>query len=938
MAKTQQRLVSTFGHGMPKGWTSSREILGGKGAGLAAMTGLGLPVPPGFTICTPVSAHYSGKGRYPQALASQVESALGRLEKAMKRGFGDARDPLLVSVRSGSRVSMPGMMDTVLNLGLNDETVEGLAESSGNWRFAWDAYRRFLAMYSDVVLGLCPPSEPNPFEKILAERKRRRGVQDDAELDADDLQAVCALSLALVHKRLGEPFPSDPEEQLWGAITAVFRSWDNDRALAYRRMQGIPDDWGTAVNVQAMVFGNLGQDSGTGVAFTRNPASGKKELFGEFLLNAQGEDVVAGTRTPEPLAHLGEVMPRIHRQLVKVAATLERHFADMQDLEFTIERGQLYILQTRAGKRTGTAALRIATDLVKERRITKEQALLQVDPEALSQVLSPVFSKREKQEALRSGRLLARGLNAGPGAATGRLVFRSEDAVEWVQRGEAVILARTETSPEDIRGMQAAEGTLTQFGGMTSHAALVARQMGKVCVAGCGDAHIDEKKSTLTVCGRKFREGDWVSLDGTTGELWADRIPTRPSDVLEVLLGNRKPGADSLHLAFQRLLRWADQTRRLDVRANADQPEQARTAIALGAQGIGLCRTEHMFFGEKKLPAMQSMILAESSRQRRAALRRILPLQRRDFEGIFRAMGSRPVTIRTLDPPLHEFLPRDPAGVRKLARQLKLPLGRVKQRIEALHEQNPMLGMRGCRLTYLVPEILEVQVTAILEAAAKLRAEGVRCQPEIMIPLVGHVAELRRHAAIVREVAEEVSRKHGRALPYLLGTMIEVPRAALTAGEIAQEAEFVSFGTNDLTQTALAVSRDDSGAFLSAYVDDGIYDRNPFASIDRAGVGRLMELASREGRATRPDLKVGICGEHGGDPSSVGFCHGLDMDYVSCSPFRLPAARLAAAQAALRQAVRTAGSKPAAKKVAKRKTAPRRKAAKPRVAAKRARR
>ncbi len=898
--RLEPRWVSPFGPGMPRGLAPSRELLGGKGYGLAEMSRLGLPVPPGFTLTTEVCTAFHRSGKYPPGLEAQVERALARLEKVMGRRFGDPANPLLVSVRSGARVSMPGMMDTVLNLGLNRETVAGLAAATGNERFAWDAFRRFVAMYGDVVLGLCDEEHGNSFEMILTRRKKRRSVQLDTELDAGDLQAVTEESLALVAERLGRPFPEDPREQLWGAIGAVFGSWSNDRAIAYRRMHNIPEDWGTAVNVQAMVFGNLGEDSGTGVAFTRNPATGAKEFYGEYLLNAQGEDVVAGTRTPRPIPELERDMPEVYRQLLKVRQLLEKHFGDMQDLEFTIERGRLHILQTRAGKRTGMAAVRIATDMVTERRISPEEALRRIDPESIAQLLSPVFSGREKEQALQEGRLLTRGLNAGPGAAAGRLVFTAVAAVEWHRRGEAVILARPETSPEDIRGMEAAAGILTQHGGMTSHAALVARQMGKVCVAGCGSAYIDPRRKRMVIGRKTLREGDWLSLDGSTGEVLEGRMQTEPSLVVRVVQGEAEPTKDGDDARFRKLMRWADKVRRLGVRANADQPDQATLAVALGAQGIGLCRTEHMFFGEEKLPAMQRMILAESPEERRAALATIQPLQRRDFEGIFRAMGSRPVTIRTLDPPLHEFLPHTEKELRALAARLDLSPAKIRRRVEALHEANPMLGTRGCRLTFLYPEILEVQVAAIMEAAATVRREGVRVRPEIMIPLVGHRDELARHRELVETIAEQVQESCGIKVPYLVGTMVEIPRAALTAGRVAEVADFFSFGTNDLTQTTLGISRDDAGAFLPEYLDRGIYERDPFVTVDEEGVGRLMRWAVEEGRATRPDLKVGICGEHGGDPTTVDFCHRLGLDYVSCSPFRLPVARLAAAQAALR--------------------------------------
>ncbi|HEX9793325.1 MAG TPA: pyruvate, phosphate dikinase [Planctomycetota bacterium] len=885
---------------MPRGRITSRELLGGKGAGLAEMTRLGLPVPPGFTLPTTICTEFSAGNRLPAGLREQMFRTVEKIGEVLDRGFGDPDRPLLVSVRSGARVSMPGMMDTVLNLGLNHSTVEGLAEDSGDDRFAWDAYRRFVAMYGDVVLGLCDEEHGNPFEAFLIREKKRHRVGEDHELPAEALRRVAESGLAYVQDRTGRPFPSSPQEQLVGAVKSVFQSWNNDRARAYRRMHGIPDDWGTAVNVQAMVFGNLGADSGTGVAFTRDPATGEKVLYGEYLLNAQGEDVVAGTRTPLPIALLEKAMPKVHRELLRLRKVLEDHFGDMQDVEFTIERGELFLLQTRTGKRTGAAAVRIATDLVKERRLKPEEALLRIEAESLTQLLAPVFSVREKDKALAAGRSLARGLNAGPGAATGRLVFTARDAVEWAARGEDVVLARQETSPEDIRGMQAARGVLTQHGGMTSHAALVARQMGRVCVAGCGDAAIDAGRKRLAAGGRILHEGDWVSLDGTTGQVVEGRIPTHESPVLKVVVGAAKPTRDGDDARFRQVLAWADRVRRLKVRANADQPDQAELAIALGAEGIGLCRTEHMFFGEEKLPAMQRMILADGPEARQAALSAILPLQQKDFEGLFRAMAGRPVTIRTLDPPLHEFLPHDDKEIRELAARLELPARQVRERVKALHESNPMLGFRGCRLTWLIPEILDVQARAIFRAAATLRGEGKTVRPEIMIPLVGHRAELAAHRTRIEAIAAEEAARSGTRVSFKVGTMIEVPRAALTAGEIAVEADFFSFGTNDLTQTVLAMSRDDGGTFLPAYVDAGVYGKDPFVSIDVDGVGRLLALAVKEGRRARPGLKVGICGEHGGDPASVELCEKLQLDYVSCSPFRLPVARLAAAQAVLR--------------------------------------
>jgi pyruvate, orthophosphate dikinase len=883
-----------------------KALLGGKGANLAEMARLGLPVPPGFTISTEVCTYYYAHGRtYPAALKAQVKEALAWLEKALGKRFGDPTNPLLVSVRSGARASMPGMMDTVLNLGLNDQTVAGLIRQSGNARFAYDAYRRFVQMYGDVVLDLKPEGkdEEDPFEVALQEKKRQRGVTQDTELDADALKELVAEFKALIRLRKGADFPEEPEAQLWGAIGAVFGSWMNQRAITYRKLNGIPDAWGTAVNVQSMVFGNMGADSGTGVAFTRDPATGENVFYGEFLMNAQGEDVVAGIRTPLPIVQLKDENGRAYGELERIRRVLERHYRDVMDIEFTIEGGTLYMLQCRVGKRTAFAAIRVATDMVRERLITPDDALRRVEPEQLSQLLRPVFDAAEKDRAGRDGRRLARGLNAGPGAATGRIVFNAEDAETRAAAGDPVILVRIETSPEDIGGMNAAEGILTARGGMTSHAALVARQMGKVCVAGCEALQIDYRAREMRVAGRTevLREGDFISLDGSTGEVFLGQMRTRPSEVVQVLVDKSlAPDAAPVYQMYAQLMRWADKARRLRVRANADQPDQCANALAFGAEGVGLCRTEHMFFGEGKIEPMRETILAETAEERRAALAKLLPLQRADFEGIFRTMSARPVTIRTLDPPLHEFLPHDEAGQRDIADALGVPVERVRARIEALKELNPMLGFRGCRLGIVYPEITEMQVRAIFEAAATVRREGVDVEPEIMIPLVGHVKELSLQADVVHRVAADVMREAGVKFRYLVGTMIEVPRGALTADEIATVAQFFSFGTNDLTQMTLGVSRDDAGRFLVPYVGEyEIYARDPFESIDRGGVGQVMRIACERGRATSPKLKLGICGEHGGDPASVAFCHELGLDYVSCSPFRVPIARLAAARATL---------------------------------------
>ena len=900
------RYIYAFGAGRKDGRADMKDLLGGKGANLAEMARLGLPVPPGFTISTEVCTYYYANHRsYPPALRAQVAAALARIEKALGRRFGDPDDPLLVSVRSGARASMPGMMDTILNLGLNDRTVQGLIRASGNPRFAYDSYRRFVQMYGDVVLGLKPESkdEEDPFEVALQEKKRARGVTLDTELDADALRELVDEFKALIRMRKGVRFPEDPHAQLWGAIGAVFGSWMNQRAIVYRKLNNIPESWGTAVNVQAMVFGNMGADSGTGVAFTRDPATGENVFYGEFLMNAQGEDVVAGTRTPLPIAALEKENRSAYAELVRIRRTLERHYRDMMDIEFTIQQRKLYMLQCRVGKRTAFAAIRIAVDMVRERLISRDEALRRVEPEQLSQLLRPIFDAREKERTVQEKRLIARGLNAGPGAASGRVVFNAEDAERRAAAGEPVILVRIETSPDDIGGMNAAQGILTARGGMTSHAALVARQMGKVCVAGCEALLIDYKARAMRITGRGevVREGDFVSLDGSTGEVFLGQIATTPSEVVRVLIERTlAPAQAPVYRLYAQLMKWADQARRLGVRANADQPDQGANALAFGAEGVGLCRTEHMFFGEGKIGPMRETILAGTVEERRAALAKLLPLQRADFAGLFRAMNGRPVTIRTLDPPLHEFLPHDEAGQREVAAALGIPFERVRERVEALHEFNPMLGFRGCRLGIIHPEITEMQARAIFEAAAEVRQAGIPVEPEIMIPLVGHVKELALQAEVVRRVAEEVMRERGTRLRYLVGTMIEIPRGALTADEIAGVAEFFSFGTNDLTQTTLGVSRDDAARFLRPYVDTfEIYERDPFESIDRGGVGALMRIASEKGRARRPKLKLGICGEHGGDPATVRFCHEIGLDYVSCSPFRVPIARLAAARAAL---------------------------------------
>jgi pyruvate,orthophosphate dikinase len=900
--------IYSFGGGKAEGNRDMKDLLGGKGAGLAEMSNIGIPVPPGFTITTGVCTAFNKEGkRLPKDVLPALRSALRKVELLVGKGFGKPQNPLLLSVRSGARVSMPGMMDTVLNLGLNDTTVEGLAKRSGNERFAWDSYRRFCAMFGDVVLGMKPErkEDRDPFEVILDRKKQALGVKLDSELPVSALKELVGEFKAEVREKKGIPFPDDPMAQLAAAIEAVFRSWDNDRAIAYRRMNGIPSTWGTAVTVQSMVFGNMGEDSGTGVAFTRNPASGENELYGEFLVNAQGEDVVAGVRTPQKIADIEASFPDIARQLEDARSKLEQHYRDMQDIEFTIERGRLYLLQTRSGKRTGLAAVRIAVEMAENKFITTREAVLRVEPSSLNHLLRPVFDEGAKKRALLAGRYLANGLPAGPGAASGRIVFFAGDAEAWREKGEQVVLVRHETSPEDIRGMAAAQGFLTAFGGMTSHAALVARQMGKVAIVGCESLSFDYEARTMTVATpqgpKTLAEGDWISIDGTDGQVIEGSVETMPSEVVQVLIEKTRDPADApVYQEFAKLLAWADQVRRLKVRANADQPDQAAVAIAFGAQGIGLCRTEHMFFGEGKIGPMREMIVAVTEAERRAALSKLLPLQREDFAGLFRAMGSRPVTIRTIDPPLHEFLPHDAEGIAALARATGKTEEHIRGRVEELDESNPMLGNRGCRLGISYPEITAMQARAIFEAACDVATEGVEVRPEVMIPLVGEKKELDHQASLVHAVAAAVFAERGRKVRYSVGTMIEIPRAALTAGRIAETAEFFSFGTNDLTQTAFGISRDDVGTVLHTYLEKDIYSVDPFVSIDREGVGELMRIAVKLGRRTRPNLKLGICGEHGGDPSSVEFCHALGLDYVSCSPYRLPIARLAAAQAALR--------------------------------------
>ncbi len=927
MAKSNKKYVYFFGGKKAEGSADMKGLLGGKGANLAEMVNIGLPVPAGFTITTEVCTYfYKHNKTYPKELEKQVKEALKKVEQIMGAKFGDPENPLLVSVRSGARASMPGMMDTVLNLGLNDETVQGLIRKTNNPRFAYDSYRRFVQMYGDVVLGLKPQKkdEIDPFELIIERKKHERGITQDIELTTEDLKELVEEFKAEIKTKTGNDFPTDPWEQLWGAIGAVFGSWNNERAKAYRKLNNIPEDWGTAVNVQAMVFGNMGDDSLTGVAFTRDPATGENEFYGEYLTNAQGEDVVAGIRTPLQIKTLKETKPDIYNQLDRIRKILEKHYKEMMDIEFTVQQGKLWMLQCRVGKRTGFAAVTMAVDMVNEKLITKEEAIRRIDPDQLNQLLRPIFDHNEKRKAIEEGRLVAKGLNAGPGAATGRVVFSAPDAEEWAKNGEKVILVRIETSPEDIRGMNAAEGILTARGGMTSHAALVARQMGKVCVAGCGDLEIDYTAQEMTIKGKNIviKQGDYISLDGTTGEVFLGKIETKPSEIIQVLIQKTLDPKDApVYLKYADLMNWADKFRKLKVRTNADTPEQSRNAIAFGAEGIGLCRTEHMFFEGDRIQAVREMILADTIEGRKSALNKLLPLQREDFEGIFEVMEGRPVTIRTLDPPLHEFLPHNDKEIQELAEIMGMPFEAVKNKIESMKEFNPMLGFRGCRLGINYPEITEMQARAIFEAACNVKKKGIKVFPEIMIPLVGHVNELKLQEKIVRRVADEVMNEMGEKIDYTIGTMVELPRACLTANEIAQVAEFFSFGTNDLTQTTFGLSRDDSGKFLPAYVEHDILPRDPFEAIDINGVGELMKIAVEKGRANRPNLKVGICGEHGGEPDSVMFCHRIGLDYVSCSPFRIPIARLSAARAVVleklsqHKAVIKKTSKPKIKKV-----------------------
>ena len=901
------RMIYYFGAKKCDGDGSMKELLGGKGANLAQMTSIGLPVPPGFTITTQVCIDYYKNGKkFPKGLEDEMRAFVKLLEKETGKKFGDHHKPLLVSVRSGARDSMPGMMDTILNLGLNDESVKTLAAATGNPRFAYDSYRRFIQMYGDVVMGVqkVHENEHEPFEEVMEGLKHQLGIHNDTDLQEEHLRELIKRYLTLIKQRTGKNFPQDPFEQLMGAVGAVFGSWMNERAILYRRKYKIPDEWGTAVNVQSMVFGNMGDDCATGVAFTRDPATGEDVFYGEYLVNAQGEDVVAGVRTPLPVAEMKHdpVFAGTYKELEKVRQTLEKKFGDVQDFEFTVENRKLYMLQTRNGKRTALAYVKIAHDMVKQKLMTTTHAIQSADPDALSQLLAPIFDRKAYEAAKKEGRLLTTGLPAGPGAATGELVFTAAKAEELAHKGKKVVLARVETSPEDLRGMIAAEGILTSRGGVSSHAALVARQMGKVCVAGAGAIVIDYAKGTLSCAGQTLREGDAISINGSTGEVFAGAIATADSELKQVLIAETMKPADSqVFQYYDFIMKLADKHRQLGLRTNADTPEQVRHAIAFGAEGIGLTRTEHMFFEGDRIDAMREMILAETEESRREALAKLLPYQREDFEGIFRALDGRPATIRFLDPPLHEFVPHDEKAQADLAKKLGLSLDKVKARVAALHEFNPMLGHRGCRLGISYPEISGMQARAVFEAAAKVQKDGIKVKPEIMIPLVGFKKELDNQVAIVHRVAEQVQKETGQKIKYLVGTMIEIPRGALTADEIAETAEFFSFGTNDLTQTCLGTSRDDMGSFLQTYTEEGIFKANPFASIDVSGVGQLMKIAVERGKKTRPDIKLGICGEHGGDPHSVIFCHQLGLDYVSCSPFRLPVARLAAAQAALKE-------------------------------------
>jgi len=922
MSKDKQKYVYLFGNGKAEGDATMKNLLGGKGANLAEMNLIGVPVPPGFTVTTEVCTIYNDKGRETvvKLIEKEVQKAVKNVEKIMDAKFGDAENPLLLSVRSGARASMPGMMDTVLNLGLNDAAVEGLARKTGNDRFAWDSYRRFVQMFGDVVMGLKPESkdEEDPFEIIIHQLKEERKVEKDTDLTTDDLKELVARFKGAIKEKTGQDFPTDPWEQLWGSIMAVFNSWMNERAITYRRLNNIPAEWGTAVNVQAMVFGNMGDNSATGVAFSRDSATGENLFNGEYLVNAQGEDVVAGIRTPMQITHEGsirwaalqgiteemragdfpsleELMPKAYKELFKIQRKLENHYKDMQDIEFTIQDGRLWLLQTRNGKRTGTAMVKIAMDLYRENKLTKSEALLKIEPNKLNELLHPVFDKA----ALKKGKVIAKGLPASPGAATGQIVFNADEAQLWANEGKKVILVRIETSPEDLGGMDAAEGILTARGGMTSHAAVVARGMGKCCVSGAGGLKINYKTRSLETEGVSLKEGDWISLNGSTGEVYEGKISTIDPE----LSGD-----------FNELMELADTVATMAVRTNADTPKDSVNARNFGAKGIGLCRTEHMFFEGDRILAMREMILAEDEAGRRKALEKLLPIQRSDFEGIFEAMQDLPVTVRLLDPPLHEFVPHDEKGQKEMAKVMGVDVSVIKAKVDSLHEVNPMLGHRGCRLGNTYPEISEMQARAIIEAALNLKQRGIVAKPEIMIPLTGDLKEMKMQEDIVRSTIKKVFEERNDYIDHLVGTMIEVPRAALMADEIAQSAEFFSFGTNDLTQMTFGFSRDDVGKFLKVYLEKGILKYDPFEVLDQVGVGQLMRTAVCKGRYIRPNLKIGICGEHGGEPSSVEFCHTLGFNYVSCSPFRVPIARLAAAQAAVKEKLAKKATKKGKKK------------------------
>ena len=898
-AKKNEKYTYLFGK-TTDGDAKMRNLLGGKGANLAEMARIGLPVPPGFTITTEVCTYFYDNGKkYPASLEKQVKLGVESVEKQMGKKFGDEKDPLLFSVRSGARESMPGMMDTILNLGLNDKTVEGLSAKTQNPRFAWDCYRRFIQMYGDVVMGVQArnEAEPEPFHHVMEGLKAEIGKKFDTELTVEDLKELVKRYKTLIKERIGKTFPQDVYDQLWGAIGAVFGSWMNERAIIYRQKYGIPASWGTAVNVQTMVFGNKGETSATGVAFTRDPANGENEFYGEYLINAQGEDVVAGVRTPHKISQLQNEMPKAYKELLAIRKKLENHFKDMQDFEFTIEENKLYMLQTRNGKRTGMAAVRIAVEMNKQKFMDEKTAVLKIPADSISSLLVPVFDTN----AIKRAKVLAKGLPAGPGAASGEVVFTAAQAELVASRGRKSILCREETSPEDLRGMIAAEGILTSRGGVSSHAALVARQMGKVCICGASEISMDYNKRLMSVGDIVIKEGDYISIDGTTGEIYLGEIETAPSEVIRVLSGKMKAEKSYTFQLFQTVMKWADKYRKLGIRTNADTPEQAKRAVQFGAEGIGLCRTEHMFFEGDRIDAVREMILATDLQERQKALKKLLPYQRKDFEGIFKAMEGLPVTIRLLDPPLHEFLPHESAARNALAEKMNISPEVLTERCKALEEQNPMLGHRGCRLGNSYPEITEMQSRAIFEAAASLIKKGKKVKVEIMVPLVGFVQELKFQAEVINKTAEAVMAEKKVKIDYMLGTMIEVPRGALTADEIAEVAEFFSFGTNDLTQTGLGMSRDDAGSFLGRYKELDILPKNPFASIDKGGVGQLVRIGAEKGRSARPNIKLGICGEHGGDPDSIDFFNDVGLNYVSCSPPRVPVARLAAAQAQLKK-------------------------------------